>query len=257
MIGVHLAPLFLTLAIAAAVAGGISGAFALMKGITLAGDVISHIALPGIGIALLLHIHPLIGGAATLLTGALLIARVEERSGLATETTIGVVFAASLAIGALVTPGKDLEEALFGSFTFVSPLEFAIGIALSAFVAGTLWIKRHELLLHLFSPELAETIGVDGTRLNIIFLVVFATTVLLELIFLGALLSSALIMIPPAVARRLTHRLGLFVGLSAVVAALSMLGGIALAALRDLPLGPAVVAVACGLFLLSMIIGEK
>jgi ABC-type Mn2+/Zn2+ transport system permease subunit len=75
-----LSPWFLGLAIAVALAAGIAGSFALMKGITLAGDVISHIALPGIGLALLLRVHPLIGGGATLLLGTLLIARLEAPS---------------------------------------------------------------------------------------------------------------------------------------------------------------------------------
>jgi len=252
-----LSPWFFVLAIAVALAAGVTGSFALMKGITLAGDVISHIALPGIGLALLLRIHPLIGGAATLLIGTLLIARLEARSGLATETTIGVVFVASLAIGALLTPGKDLEEALFGNFSAVSVPEFGAGFVAAMAVIGLLWWNRHRLILHLFSPELAASLGVNGQRLNLLFLLLFSLTVLLELTFLGALLASALIMIPPALARRLTHRLALFVGISSAASVLSMTGGIALAAWQGLPLGPAVVAAAALLFLLSLFIAEK
>jgi ABC-type Mn2+/Zn2+ transport system permease subunit len=252
-----LSPAFLALAVAVALAAGITGSFALMKGITLAGDVISHIALPGIGIALLLRINPLIGGAATLLIGTLLIARLEDRTGLATETTIGVVFVGSLALGALITPGKDLEEALFGNFSVVSFHEFVAGFVGAMLVIGVLWSRRHQLILHLFSPELAASLGVNGQRLNLTFLLLFSLTVLLELTFLGALLASALIMIPPALARRLTHRLVLFIGLSALVSACSMTGGIALAAWRGLPLGPAVVAVASLLFLCSLPIAER
>jgi energy-coupling factor transporter ATP-binding protein EcfA2 len=74
---------------------------------------------------------------------------------------------------------------------------------------------------------------------------------------LGALLASALIMIPPALARRLTHRLALFMGISAAASACSMIGGIALAAWRGLPLGPAVVAVASLLFMGSLPIAER
>ena len=252
-----LSPWFVGLAIPVALAAGITGSFALMKGITLAGDVISHIALPGIGLALLLKLHPLIGGAATLFLGTLLIARLEARSGLATETTIGVVFVASLAVGALLTPGKDLEEALFGNFSAVSMPEFAVGFAAAMLVITALWSKRHQIILHLFSPELAASLGVNGPRLNLVFLLLFSLTVLLELTFLGALLASALIMIPPALARRLTHRLILFMGISASVSALSMVGGIALAAWRGLPLGPAVVAVASLLFVCSLAVAER
>ncbi|MGZ7078226.1 MAG: metal ABC transporter permease, partial [Thermoanaerobaculia bacterium] len=55
----------ITLALATAAIAGIVGSFALMKRMTLAGDVISHLALPGLGAAFLWHINPLAGAAAT------------------------------------------------------------------------------------------------------------------------------------------------------------------------------------------------
>jgi len=94
----------LLLAAAAAVAAGLVGCFAVMRRMTLAADALSHVALPGIGIALALHVHPLLGAAATLFFGALLVWALADRSRLATETIVGVVFSAALAIGS-VTPG--------------------------------------------------------------------------------------------------------------------------------------------------------
>ena len=55
----------ITLALLTALAAGFIGSFALMKRMSLAGDVISHIALPGLGLALVFHINPLVGAAAT------------------------------------------------------------------------------------------------------------------------------------------------------------------------------------------------
>src|SRR5579863_8406516 len=108
--------LLLLLAIFFALAAGLVGCFALMKRMVLASDVISHLALPGLGVAFLLKVNPLIGGAATLFLGTLLVWRLQKRTGLATDAAIGVIFAAALAIGALVTPREDLVEALFGNF---------------------------------------------------------------------------------------------------------------------------------------------
>src|SRR5512136_664772 len=96
----------LALPIAMAVAAGLVGCFAVMRRMTLASDAISHVALPGLGLALLLQAPPLLGGIATLLAGALLIWVVESRTTIATETIIGVVFSAALAVGALFTEGE-------------------------------------------------------------------------------------------------------------------------------------------------------
>ena len=121
------------LALAAAISAGLIGSFALMKRMSLAGDVISHVALPGLGLAFLFKINPLIGGAATLLIGTLLIWHLGKKTALSTETTIGVIFAASVAIGALITPQEDLIEALFGGFQKPALLGFLIGL-LATFV---------------------------------------------------------------------------------------------------------------------------
>ena len=79
-----------------ALAAGLVGSFALMKRMSLAGDVVSHIALPGLGLALLFHINPLIGAAAALLLGTLLIWHLQQGSTLTTDVAIGVIFTAAL-----------------------------------------------------------------------------------------------------------------------------------------------------------------
>ncbi len=51
----------LLLSISMAAAAGLVGCFAVMRRMTLAADALSHVALPGIGIALVLRIHPVVG----------------------------------------------------------------------------------------------------------------------------------------------------------------------------------------------------
>ena len=104
----------LMLSAAMAAAAGWIGCFAVMRRMALAGDALSHVALPGIGIALALHVHPVFGAAAMLFFGALIVWAIEDRSRLATETIIGVIFSVALAVGSLATSGNDLVEALVG-----------------------------------------------------------------------------------------------------------------------------------------------
>src|SRR5579864_5452300 len=75
-----------------ALAAGLVGCFAVMRRMALAADALSHVALPGIGVALALHLHPVFGAAAMLFFGGLLVWALEDRSRLATETIIGVIF---------------------------------------------------------------------------------------------------------------------------------------------------------------------
>src|SRR6266540_4211356 len=62
----------LALSIATATAAGLMGCFAVMRRMALAADALSHVALPGIGVALALRIHPL-GGPGTLTAGEIVL----------------------------------------------------------------------------------------------------------------------------------------------------------------------------------------
>src|SRR5574341_1618523 len=89
----------LALPVGMAVAAGLVGCFAVMRRMTLASDAISHVALPGIGIALALQLNPVLGGFAALFLGTLLVWALEYKTQVPTEAVIGVVFSAALAVG--------------------------------------------------------------------------------------------------------------------------------------------------------------
>lgn len=246
-----------------ALAAGLVGSFALMKRMSLAGDVVAHIALPGLGLAMLFKINPLIGAAVALVLGTFLIWYLQQRATMTTDVAIGVIFTAALAIGTVLTPSEDLIEALFGGFQSITALWFLVGLLAVATVIGFVLVFRHQLILSLFSPELAAATGVNVARLNLYFLLVFSLTVLLGLRFLGALLVGALIIVPAAIGRQLTHTLTAFLLTSALASVLSVGLGFTLSRFHpqvalghftlNLTLGPAIIAVASVLFLMSLL----
>jgi ABC-type Mn2+/Zn2+ transport system permease subunit len=249
------------LALLTAVAAGLIGSFALMKRMSLAGDVISHIALPGLGLALVFHINPLIGAAATLLLGTFLIWHLQKSETIATEVAIGVIFTAALAVGTVVTPSEDLIEALFGGFQSLTLPWFLAGILAVAGIIAFIWTFRPQLIIGLFSPDLAAATGINVSRIDLYYLLMFSLTVLLGLRFLGALLVGALIIIPPATGRQLTRTPTAFLTVSSIASVLSVAIGLAInryyptmtvgSVTLNLSLGPAIISVATLFFLFS------
>ena len=238
-----------------AAAAGLVGSFALMKRMLLAGDVISHLALPGLGLAFMFHFHPLIGAACSLFCGTLLIAQLEKKTGMAADAMIAVVFAGSLGIGAILTPEENLIEALFGKFQELSSLTFAGGVFAVSLIILFVFRFKDELVLSLFSPELAAATGIKLDRLNLGFLLIFSLTVLIGLRFMGALLAGALIMLPAAIGRRLSNNLAGFLWVSSVSSVTAVALGLLLSAyvFHDLGLGPTTTIIAAALFGLSLL----
>lgn len=246
------------LAVFAAAAAGLVGAFALMKKAVLAGDVMSHVAIPGLGLALIWNINPLLGGALTLLLGTLIIWQLEKKTSLSTEAAIGVIFASSVALGALlINSTEELIDALFGGFGNISINELILGIMASVIVISTLWAMRHKLIIGLFSADLAASTKINVSAINLLFLILFALAILSGLKFLGALLAGALIIIPASAARQLTHSLGWFLAFSVILSVLSVILGFVVSSIYNIELGPTVIVVSALIFALSLLKRKK
>ena len=243
----------LALSVAMAVAAGLVGCFVIMRRMALASDALSHVALPGIGVALALGIHPIFGATAMLFFGALLVWALEKATRLAVETVLGVVFSAALAVGSLMSSGEELIEALFGGAGSLGRGETALGIVAAAGVVFFIVKQRSSLVLALVSPEIASTAGVRVSRLNLLFMETFALTVALGLRYLGVLLMGSLVIIPAATAKRLARTLTGMLATAVVAAVAASVAGTLLAELLEQPTGPMIITVAALQFLLSLV----
>lgn len=238
---------------AMAVAAGLVGCFAVMRRMTLAADAFSHVALPGIGLALVLKLNPLIGAMATLLAGAVLIWAIEGKTKISTEAITGVVFSIALAIGALTATGEGLIEALFGTPGTLSNAEVIFGLGAALAVTGFIAVARDRLLVSLVSADVGIASGIHVQSLQLAFLIAFAVTVALGMRYLGVLLMGSLIIIPAVVAKRVAQSIDTMFAVAIGVALFSTLVGNVLAAFAHRPSGPIIVAIAGGLFFLSLL----
>ncbi len=236
-----------------AAAAGLVGCFAVMRRMALASDAMSHVALPGIGVALALQLNPVLGGLAALLVGTVLVWALEHKTRIPTETVVGVVFSAALAVGSMLTSGEELIEALFGAPGAVGRGEAALGLAAIVMVIAFVLRAKSRLVIALISPDLARTAGVDVARLDLLFLLAFALTVALGLRYLGVLLMGSLIIIPAATARQLASGLNGMLGIAVVLAVAATLVGFYGSPVLHVGAGPLTIAAAAGLFLLSLV----
>ncbi|HEY3886914.1 MAG TPA: metal ABC transporter permease [Vicinamibacterales bacterium] len=236
-----------------AVAAGLVGCFAVMRRMSLAGDALSHVALPGMGAAMALHIDPVLGAFTMLFFGALLVWGVEDRARVATETLIGVVFSAALAVGSLITSGDNLIDALFGGGGAASSLELSASLVAAAAVIAFVVRRKHALVLTLVSPDIARTAGVNVRRLNLLYLEMFALTIALGLRYLGVLLMGSLIIIPAAAAKRLSTSLNPMLVIAAALALFATVAGSVLGIQLHQQPGPLIVTTAALCFALTFL----
>lgn len=251
--------LILPLLVACSVAASASllGSFAILKRMALVGDALSHVALPGIAMALLLNFSPFFGAVIFLIIAVVGIWVVEYRTTLALETIVGVFFTASLAIGALLTPEHELIEALFGNITDLTWQESAASVLLSLILIGSLLSIYKKLTLNMISQEMAQSIGINHKKLEFIYLLSFALAVALGIRFVGALLMGSLVIIPAASAKNIARSLKSFMGYSVAFGVSAAALGIFISVSRNLPPGPIFILISSGIFISTLIFRTK
>src|SRR3989344_2063787 len=146
----------------------------------------------------------------------------------------------------------ELVETLFGGVARITGLEFAIGILVAAIVIRFIIRSRRALVISLVSKELAKTASVSTEKLQFLFLVTFALTVLLGLKFLGVLLMGSLIIIPAAAARNVARNLNGMLVIASTCALLSVVLGMFIASTTQAQLGPTIIIIASVFFVISI-----
>lgn len=238
-------------------ASGYLGSFMVLKRMSLVGDALSHVALPGIAIALTFGINPMLGAFLALAVAVIGIWYLSEKTEVYPESLVGVFFTASLAIGILITPEPEIFETLFGNIDKITKIDslFIILGSLLIFVVTKMISKK--LMLGIVSEDLAKSQKINISQLNLMYLLLVGLVVALGVKFLGTLLTGALVIIPAVTAKNLARSIKSYHIISIITGLLSCILGIVTARLFTLPTGPTVVLVGIVMYLISTIIPRQ
>jgi len=234
-------------------AAGYLGSLMLTKKMALVGDALGHVALPGMGLALLLGLNVSLGAFAFLLLGVFLIWLLENRTELSTETLVGVIFVFSLALGFLITPRPDLIEALVGDISKVFLADMIIAVAVSLMVFFAVQKIYKPMILASLSEDLAVANKINVKKLNLVYLFAIAVVVALGVKVVGSLLIGALVIVPAAASRNFSKNMRQYVFWSIVLGAVSCVLGILLFKITNFPVGPLTILISVFLFVISLI----
>jgi len=244
--------------IGVALAAGPLGCFVIWRRMAYFGDSLAHAALLGVAAGALLGIDFRLGMLAVGVAIALMLAGMESRARLATDTLLGIAAHGALALGFIavtMVPGlrADVVGLLFGDILALSMADLA-WIWLGAFaVLAALACVWRPLLLMTIDTDLAAAEGVRTAPLRILLMLLVAVAVALAMKAVGALLITALLLIPAATARRFAHTPETMAAGAALIGSVSVAGGLGASYALDVPAAPGIVAVAMILFALTQI----
>jgi zinc transport system permease protein len=243
-----------------ALVAGPLGCFIVWRRMAYFGDSLSHSALLGVALGLLLGFDLTIGVIASCLVVGLFLVGLERQKRLPVDTLLVVLSHSALSIGLVVVSfaaalGVDLTAYLFGDILAVSRRDLLWIYGGGAVVLIALVAMWRPLLSATVHEELARAEGVPVDRLRLAFVLLIALAVALSMKVIGVLLVSALLIIPAATARRFARTPEQMAVAAAVLGAAAVALGLGASLRFDTPGGPSIVVAAAALFLVSLLLG--
>ena len=237
------------------------GCFIVWKRLAYFGDTLSHAALLGVALGLLLNIQINLAILVVAVASALILLLLQRGGDLGNDTLLGILAHSTLSIGLVVLAFAedlrvDLMAYLFGDILAVGPLDlvwiWAAGAALLALLA-LIW---RPLLASTVHADLANVEGVAVERTGLLFMLMIATVIAISMKIIGVLLITSMLIIPPATARRFSQSPEQMVVLAALIGCISVVLGLAASWHWDTPAGPSIVVAASLMFVISQLTGK-
>ena len=244
--------------IGVALVAGPLGCFVVWRKMAYFGATLSHSALLGVALGLLVGIDPMLGVAVQcfLIVPALVL--LERMSPLSTDSQLGILAHGTLALGLVIFGFMtwvrvDLTAYLFGDILAVSVWEIGFIYGAGAIILGVLaWIWR-PLLACTVNAEIAAAEGLQPERTRVIFMFLVAAAIAIGMKVAGVLLILSFLIIPPAAARAFSSTPeGMMVG-AVAVGVMATLIGLQASAQWDTPSGPSIVVAALAIFVVSLV----
>jgi manganese/iron transport system permease protein len=211
----------------------IVGTWLVLRGMSFFGDAFVHGVVPGIAVAVLIDINPLIGAAAAALVMVILIEVINRSTTLSADTSIGLLFVGMLSLGVILISRSDsysgnLTTILFGDPLGITWQNIYIQIGLGVIVLALTGYLYRTLVVMSFSVEKAELWGMKPGRAHFLLLILIAMTVIGSFQSVGTLLVFSLLIGPPATAALISKSIGKMMLYSIVFSAVAVWLGLTL-----------------------------
>jgi manganese/zinc/iron transport system permease protein len=252
---------------------GLIGTFTVLRGRALLGDVLAHASLPGFPLALLLlgrrsFSGMLVSAFIMGLVGVLLLTLLRRYTRTKDDAALGIIRSVLFGLGIVlisvvqswvVEGGKaGLESQIFGKTAGMLAEDVRLIGLVSLVSLATITLLFKEFQLASFDAGFARVQGWPALVLDNLQMGLVAVTTVVALPAVGAVLATALLIIPGATLRFWTERLRTLLLGSAVLGALiGAVGSAASANFSLLPAGPIIVLVGVAMFVVSMLFAPR
>lgn len=236
------------------------GQTCVLKRLSTTGDALSHTALFGVAIGLVSgNDNPLIVATIVCVIASLVIEFIRKKFSKYAELSVSIVMAFSIAMAAILSKfsnSANFSSYLFGSILLVKQSELIFTAIIFVITIVFYFGFYHQIKYVSYNEMQARLDGVKVNFINIVQTILTAIVIAISSKVIGALMVSALMVIPYASSIQLSRSYKKSMLLSVMFSVISVVVGLVCAYYIDLQPGGTIVLVSIIILIISMIINK-
>lgn len=241
------------------------GVMLVLRRMSLVGDAMSHAILPGVaagfflaGFSLfLMSLGGFLAGLAVALLAALVTRLTEQRE----DASFAAFYLTALALGVLLVSSRgssmDLMHVLFGSILGVDNASLLLVGSVTTLTLILMAVFFRPLVMESLDPQFLRSVGGGGALWHLLFMILVVMNLVSGFHALGTLMSVGLMMLPAAAARYWAQEIWTLMASAVLIAIAASYVGLLVSYYGDYSTGPAIVLVAGGFYVLSVLLGPR
>jgi len=235
--------------------------YLMLKGWSLMGDALSHSIVPGVAGAYMLGLPFALGAflSGGLAAGSMLF--LNQRTRLKEDAIIGLIFSSFFGLGlfmvSLNPTSVNIQTIVLGNILAIAP-EDILQLAIIGFTSLLiLLVKWKDLMVTFFDENHARSVGLNPTRLKLLFFTLLAASTIAALQTVGAFLVICLVVTPGATAYLLTDRFQRLLLIAVVIGSVTSFFGAWVSYYLDGATGGIIVVAQTLVFLIAFVFAPK
>ncbi len=218
-------------------------------------DGLAHACLLASGITAAMSLSILITAPVVAIIFAILVFAVGDREGGGSAINIAssTMLSFGLLLASIFPSSINLMGLLLGDILATNTEDILVLCLLCLVTFVFFWVNLRDIVVASLSTDLAESRGIKTKRLELLFLVLMAVVLSICMKMIGAILSSALLIIPAAASHLLSKNPGQMILLSIIVSMISSGSGLVVSFYLDLPTAPCIIICCSVMYLVARV----
>lgn len=237
----------------------ILGLFLLLRRQSLMADTLSHVSLVGVALGLLWGLNPTFMTLLVVIIAAIIIERISQYFKGYAEIAVAILMSSGMAIALILLhlqKGKNsvsVEQFLFGSIVLITWEQVLLLAVLAVVIVGLYIVFRRPLYVLSFDQDTAHTAGLPVRLMATVFTVLTGVVISVMMPIAGALLVSAIIVLPASISIRLGNSFSSVIIIGILTSLIGLYTGLVSSYQFDTPAGATITCVFVILLLLSLL----